>query len=69
MIDYKVRYIDLPYTVKGVTVMDESGFYNIYINSRLSWEEQRKDFDHELEHILRDDFDNTEASLEDVEAM
>ena len=69
MIDYIIRYIDLPYTVKGVTVRDETGFYNIYINSRLSWEEQWKAVNHELEHILRDDFDNTEASLEEVEAM
>lgn len=42
MIDYIIRYIDLPYTIKGVTVMDSDGFYNVYINSHLSWEEQKR---------------------------
>lgn len=69
MIDYIIRYIDLPYTIKGVTVLDSDGFYNIYINSHLSWEEQKKAVKHELEHIRRDDFDNICASLEEVEAM
>ena len=67
--EYKIRYIALPYTIKGVTVMDNGGYYNIYINSRLSWEDQKKAVRHELEHIQRDDFDNTFASLEEVEAM
>ena len=69
MNDYLIRYIALPYTIKGVTVMDNDGYYNIYINSRLSWEDQKKAVRHELEHIQRDDFDNTFASLEEVEAM
>ena len=69
MIDYIIRYIDLPYTIKGVTVLDSDGFYNVYINSHLSWEEQNKAVKHDLEHIRRDDFDNICASLEEVEAM
>lgn len=48
MIDYIIRYIDLPYTIKGVTVLDSDGFYNVYINSHLSWEEQKKAVKHEL---------------------
>lgn len=66
--DYIVRYIDLPITVKGVTVMDYDGFYNIYINSRLSYEEQKKTIAHEMEHIVRGDFFSY-ATLEDVETM
>lgn len=69
MNDYIIRYIALPYSVKGVTVMDKDGFYNIYINSQLSFEEQDKAIRHELEHINRADFDNTLAPLEEVEAM
>lgn len=69
MIDYYVRYIDLPYTIKGMTVQDINGFYNVYINSRLSFEEQRKALKHELEHISRHDFDHEEMPLEMVEAM
>ena len=66
--DYIVRYIDLPITVKGATVMDYDGFYNIYINSRLSYEEQKKTIAHEMEHIVRGDFFSC-ATLEDVETM
>ena len=66
--DYIVRYIDLPITVKGTTVMDYDGFYNIYINSRLSYEEQKKTIAHEMEHIVRGDF-FSHATLEDVETM
>lgn len=69
MNDYIVRYIDLPCTVKGVTVMDKDGFYNIYINSQLSFEEQKKAVHHELHHIAREDFDNMYVPLEEVEAM
>ena len=69
MNDYIIRYIALPYTVKGVTVQDADGFYNIYINSQLSIGEQKKAIRHELNHINRNDFDNNFAPLEEVEAM
>lgn len=69
MNDYIIRYIALPYSVKGVTVMDKDGFYNIYINSLLSREAQLEAIKHELEHIGRADFDNIFATLEEVEAM
>lgn len=39
-------------------MLDETGFPNIYINSRLSLEEQRKAVTHELNHIARNDFYN-----------
>ena len=66
--EYCVRMVDFPITIKGVTVMDETGFYNIYINSRLNFEEQRKALAHELTHIKRGDFFSND-SLEDVESM
>ena len=69
MNDYAIRFITLPYTVKGVTVMDNDGFYNVYINSQLSIEEKRKAIKYELEHIGRADFDRILVPLEIVEAM
>lgn len=66
--DYCIRYIALPVTVKGVTAMDSDGFYNIYINSRLSYEEQKKAIAHEMEHIARGDFFSFDT-LEEVERM
>lgn len=52
----KIRYIDLPCTIKGITVQDDNGFYNVYINAKLSEEAQIKALEHEITHIKRDDF-------------
>ncbi len=49
--DVFVRYISLPTTVNAVTVPDEDGNYNVYINSRLSHEAQQEAYEHELYHI------------------
>lgn len=51
-----VRTICLPYSVKGLTVPDEDGDYNIYINTQLNYETQRKTLKHEVEHIKQDHF-------------
>ncbi len=61
-----VRIIDLPYWVRGQTVLDQSGNYNIYINARLSAEEQQKAYRHELSHIKDQDF-NPMKPIESVE--
>lgn len=49
--DVFIRYIDLPTTVNAVTVPDEDGNYNVYINDRLSYEAQQEAYEHELYHI------------------
>ena len=51
-----VRIRDFPCGTNGVTVMDENGDYNIYINAKLSEIEQQRAYKHELEHINRDHF-------------
>ena len=67
--DYWVRYVSLPLKVHGITVQDEDGFYNIYINRDQSEEIQREAYDHEIEHIMRRDFDRSDLPLEIVENM
>ncbi len=64
--EYIVRPIDLPYGVKGLVALDEDGYANIYVNSRLSREEQRKAAQHEIGHLNNDDFYNT-ATINEVE--
>lgn len=54
--DYIVRYINLPSSIEGITVVDEDGFYNIYINKSLSFESRKRVVAHELGHVSRDDF-------------
>ena len=56
-----VRIVDFQRDVGGVNgmvLLDESGFYNIYLNARASWFQQRKALRHELNHIENDDFFN-----------
>lgn len=65
---YCIRYVDLPYSINAMTILDENGFYNIYVNSRLNVDQQNKAVRHELCHIARDDFYSLE-SLEVVETM
>lgn len=65
--EYQIRLMDLPYTVKAVVAMDEEGFSNIYVNSRLSQEEQFKAAMHELRHVARDDFYN-DLSIRTIES-
>ncbi len=54
--DIFIRSLKLPLTVKGVTVLDEDGNYNVYINELLSYDVQRKATKHELSHIKREHF-------------
>ncbi len=66
MNEYCIRFIPLPTTLKGITVEDSSGFYNIYINDSLSYEEQQKAIQHELSHVTGNDF-NVQKPLYMVE--
>ena len=50
-----VRQIDMPVTAKGFVSPDEDGNMNVYINSRLSREEQFNALFHELKHAANGD--------------
>lgn len=56
MDDVVCRIIELPSRVNAITVVDEDGDYNVYINARLSIEEQRKAYRHEVRHIRKSHF-------------
>ncbi|MBR2411423.1 MAG: hypothetical protein IKB08_06825 [Clostridia bacterium] len=51
-----IRKIPLPCGVRAFTVPDEQGDYNIYINDRLTLEQQYRSLSHEVSHIEREDF-------------
>ena len=54
--DIFIRGLELPLTVKGVTVLDCDGNFNVYINILLSYETQRNATKHEIKHIKKDHF-------------
>ncbi len=61
-----VRLRDMPNGIRGVTVLDSDGDYNVYINSRLTGQIQRIAYVHELRHIRRGDF-HSERSIDSLE--
>ncbi len=50
------RVISLPSRVNAITVVDENGDFNVYVNACLSQEQQQKAYRHECRHIKRRHF-------------
>ena len=59
------RLIKMPTRIKGYTAIDDDGNYNIYLNEKLSAEQQKITYMHEMMHIQRGDWDK--KSVEDAE--
>ena len=64
--DHYVRVVELPPSVRGVTVSNDDGTFSVYINSLYDDETQREALEHELAHLAREHFYRYEpvASLE-----
>ena len=56
MTDTYVRLVPLPAKVEGVTLPNDDGSFDIYINSRLSPSLQQETLAHELRHIRQEHF-------------
>lgn len=63
-----IRKIQLPMTVRGFTVEDQDGNFNIYINQDLSDEAMRKACVHELYHVYNYDFVSNKP-LDEIERI
>lgn len=57
---------DLPTTVRGFCIESPDGFYTIVLNARLNREQNVKSYEHELEHIRRDDF-HADEDIDQIE--
>lgn len=53
-----VRMISLPSAVRAVTLPNNDGSFDVYVNADIPAELQVKALEHELEHINRDHFYN-----------
>lgn len=53
-----VRNIPLPLAVRAVTLPNDDGTFDIYLNANLPKELQQKALEHELRHIQKDHFYN-----------
>lgn len=67
MTDYFVYFVELPYHVKGVTIPNNDGTFDIYINSVLDDIQRQKSLNHELKHIKKDHFYDDMKDIETVE--
>ena len=56
MTDTYVRLVSLPAKVEGVTLPNDDGSFDIYINSRLSPARQQETLAHEMRHIRHEHF-------------
>ena len=54
--EYFVRYVELPLKVDGVTIPNNDGTFDIYINALHTEPHQKESLEHELRHIRRDHF-------------
>jgi len=57
-VDYFVRYMELPPGIFAFVTPNDDCTFSVYLDPRRSYEQQAEDIDHELRHILRDDFYN-----------
>ena len=51
---------DMPIASPGFVIYDETGHCNVYLNGRYNHESNMQTADHELRHILNDDFFNSD---------
>lgn len=63
-----LRYTHLPISVEGITVPNDDGTFDIYINSHLTEAHRAEALAHELEHIRKDHFYNDILPIELLEA-
>lgn len=57
MTDIFTYLVDLPCCIGGHCNCNPDGSYTVCINARLGYEEQKKAYLHELEHINGNDFE------------
>lgn len=48
---------NLPYGVKGICRENEDGSHTIVLNSRYTYEDNLHSYEHEINHISNNDFD------------
>lgn len=56
--DYYIRVIKLPEGIKAMIIPNDDGTFSMYLDSRRTWEQWLDDWEHEIWHILRNDFYN-----------
>lgn len=64
---YFVRLVSLPAAIDGVSVPNDDGSFDIYINADLCEARRQECLEHELEHIMEDHFYQESKSVAQLE--
>ena len=56
--DRPAKLMNLPTSVRGFCYHDDDGEEFVVLNSRLTWEMNKKTWKHEMDHIRSGDLDN-----------
>ena len=57
-VDYFIYFKELPPGIYACVMTNTDGTYTVWLDPRRSYDQLRADFDHEMRHIIRDDFYN-----------
>ncbi|MGE4272104.1 MAG: hypothetical protein AB7E31_04440 [Desulfitobacterium sp.] len=63
-----VNFLELPCRIKAVSLKNDDDSYTVILNSKLSAEQQKDSFQHELDHIENDDF-CTDSDVDEIEHL
>ena len=66
--DIYCKVIDMPVGLRANVVENDDGSYTIFVNAKLSDEMQKEKYKHEINHIVRNDFYNSNASQIEFDA-
>lgn len=67
MNEVTTRLINLPTTIRAFTARDTEGDFNIYLNARMNDIQRMEAYQHEMRHIINDDFYKN-GSIDAIEA-
>lgn len=56
--DYFIYLVEMPRGIYACVVKNPDTTYSVYLDPRRSFDQLMQDLDHELRHIIRDDFYN-----------
>lgn len=59
-VDYFIYLMPMPKGIYACVVTNPDGTYSVYLDPRRSFDQLLKDLDHELNHIIREDFYNSQ---------
>lgn len=65
--EYFVRLVPFPASVEGVTVPNDDGTFDIYLNADLCEARMRECLEHEIKHIMEDHFYQDSKSVTQLE--